>query len=185
VASPPFVRWGPSTRRDLATSTRYGGLGRPVDGYPSPRREICAGSLDRDALEYARESATLSSAEVCAGLCADGPLRGVIACVRAGWSSSVARRAHNPEDAGSNPAPATVGPVPHAGSNPAPADDGACARSGVPEAAITGGDVPQGIAGGRAHHSHARHAGVVASRSRPLPPSSRSAPCHFPISSTP
>ena len=29
----------------------------------------------------------------------------------AGWSSSVARRAHNPKVAGSNPAPATKGPV--------------------------------------------------------------------------
>ena len=29
----------------------------------------------------------------------------------AGWSSSVARRAHNPEVAGSNPVPATDNPV--------------------------------------------------------------------------
>ena len=29
----------------------------------------------------------------------------------AGWSSSVARRAHNPEAAGSNPVPATDNPV--------------------------------------------------------------------------
>gem|GEM_PF-3251312 len=30
----------------------------------------------------------------------------------AGWSSLVARRAHNPKVAGSNPAPATIGEVP-------------------------------------------------------------------------
>ena len=39
-----------------------------------------------------------------------GPLGGVYGGVTdAGWSSSVARWAHNPEVAGSNPAPATTG----------------------------------------------------------------------------
>ena len=32
-------------------------------------------------------------------------------CINAGWSSSVARRAHNPKVVGSNPAPAIFGSV--------------------------------------------------------------------------
>ena len=35
-------------------------------------------------------------------------------CCIAGWSSLVARRAHNPKVAGSNPAPATNAKDPHA-----------------------------------------------------------------------
>ena len=37
----------------------------------------------------------------------DRPLRGTLSPNDAGWSSLVARRAHNPKVAGSNPAPAT------------------------------------------------------------------------------
>ena len=39
------------------------------------------------------------------------PSSSTIFSIIAGWSSSVARRAHNPKVAGSNPAPAIVGPV--------------------------------------------------------------------------
>ncbi len=39
------------------------------------------------------------------------PLSSSIIFIVAGWSSPVARRAHNPKVAGSNPAPAIAGPV--------------------------------------------------------------------------
>ena len=37
--------------------------------------------------------------------------QGVFTLIDAGWSSLAARRAHNPKVAGSNPAPATRGPL--------------------------------------------------------------------------
>ena len=43
--------------------------------------------------------------------CAFGPRQVPFIGTDAGWSSSVARRAHNPEVAGSNPVPATSNPV--------------------------------------------------------------------------
>ena len=64
-------------------------------------------------------------------------------CINAGWSSSVARRAHNPKVVGSNPAPAIVGSV-------------AQLVEQWIEAPCVGGSIPS-----RAIHYHSGDAGVV------------------------
>ena len=83
----------------------------------SPKRaafEICNGSLVHEIRRRCRCSTCPSQPDfVCPLPALDSPL--TLSTFRppdAGWSSLVARRAHNPKVAGSNPAPAITWPVP-------------------------------------------------------------------------
>ena len=75
-----------------------------------PCRRRCAGS----SRSWGRAAAKILSTlwRRCPVLTARGPEHIVTSCAEAqpiaGWSSLVARRAHNPKVAGSNPAPATI-----------------------------------------------------------------------------
>src|SRR3954453_9930290 len=97
---------------DRLSSAHPPGTGPPLDNAArrASEADVEAGSPSRGSVDRGRWAEARSPAQRREGCAFDAAGGGYVRCghTDAGWSSSVARWAHNPEVAGSNPAPATT-----------------------------------------------------------------------------